>query len=40
MPCVACGRAGCDDQHGHSECLDKINPKTVFEQIRKWHETL
>jgi len=40
MSCVACGRAGCDDQHGHSECLDKINPKTVFEQIRKWHETL
>ena len=40
MPCVACGNAGCDDQHGHSECLDKINPKIVFEQIRKWHETL
>ena len=40
MPCVACGNAGCDDKHGHSECLDKINPKIVFEQIRKWHETL
>ena len=26
MPCVACGKAGCDDNHGNSDCLDNINP--------------
>ena len=40
MPCVACGKAGCDDQHGHSDCLDKIDPKVVFKKIKKWHEVL
>ena len=26
MQCVACGKAGCDDNHGNSDCLDNINP--------------
>jgi heptosyltransferase III len=38
MPCVACGNAGCDDQHGKSECLDHISPKMVFDEIKNWHQ--
>lgn len=38
MPCVACGNAGCDDQHGKSECLDHISPKMVFDDIKNWHQ--
>jgi len=37
MPCVACGRAGCDDNHGVSECLYAINPKTIYEKIENWY---
>ena len=37
MPCVACGKAGCDDRHGNSDCLDNINPNKVFEKIQEWH---
>ena len=37
MPCVACGKAGCDDKHLHSDCLDNINPKTVFSEIESWY---
>jgi heptosyltransferase III len=36
MPCVACGKAGCDDKHGKSECLFNINPSLVFQEIKKW----
>ena len=35
MECVACGMAGCNDS-GKSECLSKINPKYIFEQVDKW----
>jgi len=38
MPCVACGRAGCDDKHGKSECLDHIHPQVVFNEINKWYK--
>ena len=37
MYCVACGKAGCDD-NGVSECLNKISPKTVFKEVQNWYE--
>ena len=37
MPCVACGKAGCDDKHGKSECLDHIDPLVVFNEIKVYH---
>jgi heptosyltransferase-3 len=37
MPCVACGKAGCDDMHGKSECLDNIDPKVVFNEVKDWY---
>ena len=37
MTCVACGKAGCDDNHGNSDCLDNINPKTIFNEIEDWY---
>lgn len=36
MPCVACGLAGCDDRHGKSECLDHIDPQTIFQEVSLW----
>ncbi|MDB3892702.1 glycosyltransferase family 9 protein [Candidatus Thioglobus sp.] len=38
MPCVACGKAGCDDQHGKSECLDHIDPLVVFNEVKDWYQ--
>ena len=38
MPCVACGKAGCDDKHGKSECLDHIDPLVVFNEIKDWYQ--
>ena len=40
MLCVACGKAGCDDNHGVSECLYAINPKIIFEKIEDWYTGL
>mgnify|MGYP000108929095 CR=1 FL=1 len=37
MPCVACGRAGCNDNHGNSDCLDNISPNNIFNAIKDWH---
>ena len=37
MPCVACGKAGCNDDHGSSDCLDNINPNFVFREIKNWY---
>ena len=37
MPCVACGKAGCNDMHGESECLSNIDPKDIFTEIQDWH---
>ena len=37
LPCVACGKAGCDDNHGNSYCLDNIDPNTIFNMIEDWH---
>ena len=36
MPCVACGKAGCDDRHGRSDCLYVIDPGTIFNEVKKW----
>lgn len=35
MPCVACGKAGCNNS-GISECLDKINPKVIYSEVENW----
>ena len=40
MPCVACGKAGCDNQQGKSECLDHISPKVVFDEVKNWHQNV
>jgi heptosyltransferase-3 len=36
MSCVACGLAGCNNNHGKSECLYSINPDFVFDEIERW----
>jgi len=33
LPCVSCGKAGCNDLHGKSECLDLIEPKLIFKEV-------
>jgi heptosyltransferase III len=40
MPCVACGNAGCDNKNGNSDCLDNIDPKTIFLEIKSWYEEI
>jgi len=37
MPCVACGKAGCDDNHGNSNCLDNISPVNIFNEVQDWY---
>jgi len=36
LDCVACGKAGCNDQHGESLCLNHINPEVVFQEIENF----
>ncbi len=36
MECVACGRAGCDDRHGRSDCLYAIAPERIFSEVKRW----
>lgn len=36
LPCVPCGKAGCDDKHGKSECLAIIEPYTIFQEVEQW----
>ncbi len=36
LSCVACGKAGCDDNHGLSECLFKINPNDIVNNVEMW----
>lgn len=36
MECVPCGKAGCDDHHGRSECLYRIEPETVYHEVETW----
>lgn len=40
MPCVACGKAGCDDNHYISECLNNIQPSLIYEQIKNWRDSI
>ena len=37
MPCVACGKAGCDNK-GKSECLYNIKPEVVFNEVENWYQ--
>lgn len=39
MPCVACGKAGCDDHHGASECLYHIDPLVIKKEVEQWLTT-
>jgi len=36
MNCVACGKAGCDDQHGLSDCLFNIKPNDIYDEVKTW----
>jgi heptosyltransferase III len=38
MPCVPCGNAGCDNNHGKSECLFNINPELIFQEVKNWFQ--
>ncbi len=40
MPCVACGKAGCNNDFKNSDCLDKINPMLISDVVGKWHESI
>ena len=40
MVCVACGKAGCNDKHGRSECLYNIDPKIIYKEVDNWHKGL
>jgi heptosyltransferase III len=40
MSCVACGKAGCDDKHGKSDCLYRISPSLVFKEIENWYQKM
>jgi heptosyltransferase III len=36
LPCVPCGRAGCDDhRHSRSDCLTAISPERLLEHARR-----
>jgi heptosyltransferase III len=37
LPCVACGKAGCNDDKGRSDCLQAIKPETIFNSVRTWY---
>jgi len=36
LPCVACGKAGCNDQHDESLCLNHINPELVYQKVQNF----
>jgi heptosyltransferase III len=36
MSCVACGKAGCNDNKGLSECLENISPQLIAYEIEQW----
>ena len=40
LSCVACGKAGCDDKHGKSECLYNIDPNLIFREIKNWNQNI
>ena len=40
MACVACGKAGCNDMHGISDCLDHIDPLVIYKEIKKLQKSV
>jgi len=36
LPCVACGLAGCNDQHDESLCLNQITPELIYLKVRNF----
>jgi len=34
LPCVACGKAGCNDQHDESLCLNFIDPEFIYQKVQ------
>ena len=34
LPCVACGKAGCNDQHNESLCLNYIDPELIYQNVK------
>ena len=36
IPCVACGYSGCNNNGVKSDCLDKISPKVIFNELQEW----
>lgn len=40
FPCVSCGKAGCNDMHGRSECLYVIKPEKIFNEISYWYKNV
>jgi len=36
LPCVACGKAGCNDQHDESLCLNHIEPEHIYLEIQNF----
>ena len=40
LPCVACGKAGCDNKKGKGECLYIINPENIFQSVNNWYQNV
>ena len=38
--CVSCGKAGCNDKHGRSECLHVIKPEKIFNEVSYWYKNV
>ena len=38
MACVPCGKAGCDNEHGRSDCLFNIDPLSIFKEVKKLYK--
>jgi len=34
LPCVACGRMGCNNQKGESLCLSHIDPEFIYQEVK------
>ena len=38
LPCVACGKSGCDSNGQRSECLYTINPDDIMTKVSAWYK--
>jgi len=36
LPCVACGKAGCNDRHDESLCLNYIDPELIYYEVQNF----